>query len=160
MNTMQKLLTATFFMGYGMVTETVDSAKKIAPTKFMGCYLNKPTAKAYFKFDKDNPLDLKKLRFMLLLDNNEVLNIKNPVELKTIQVGKREHWYQRYTLHDKYILVYRNNAISKKIHNVCSEYRNCREISDVIFDALKVAEARYYNLMKENKAFPSKEKII
>lgn len=160
MNTMQKLLTATFFMGYGMVSETVDSAKRITPTKFMGCYLNKPTAKAYIKFDKDNPLDLKKSKFVLLLDNKEVLIIKNPVELKTIQVGKREHWYQRYTLHDKYILSFRNNAISKKVYNLCTEYRNCMEIKSSISQSLDVASARYYDLMKEHNAFPSKEKII
>lgn len=160
MNIMQKLLTATFIMGYGMVSETVDNAKKVTPTKFMGCYLNKPTAKAYIKLDKDNPLDLKKSKFLLLLDNNEVLNIKNPVELKTIQVGKREHWYQRYTVYDKYILVFRNDKIAKKIHDTCTEYRNCREISNIAYESLRVASARYYDLMKENNAFPSKEKII
>ena len=59
MNTMQKLLKATVIMGYGMGSETINHAKKIKPNKFMGCYLNKPTAKAYIKLDRDNPLDLK-----------------------------------------------------------------------------------------------------
>ena len=160
MRTMQKLLKATAIMGYGMVSETVTHAKKIKPNKFMGCYLNKPTAKAYIKLDRDNPLDLKKSRFVLLLDSNEILNIKNSVELKTIQVGKREHWYQRYTIHNKFILVFRSNDIRKQIHNVCTKYSNCKEISKVVCDSLDVASARYYDLMKKNKAFPGQKNVI
>ena len=160
MGTMKKLLKATAIMGYGMGSETVNHAKKIKPTKFMGCYLNKPIAQAYIKLDTDNPLDLKKSRFVLLLDSKEILNIKNPVELKTIQVGKREHWYQRYTIHDKFILVFRTNCIRKQIHEICTEYRNCKEISKIAYDSLNVASARYYDLMKKNKAFPGQKNAI
>lgn len=39
--------------------------------------MHKPVPKAYVIFDKKDPLDLSKARFMLLLDNKEILSLKN-----------------------------------------------------------------------------------
>lgn len=156
---LQKIMKATAILGIGMISETSNCVKELKPQKFMGCYMHKPVPKAYVIFDKKDPLDLSKARFMLLLDNKEILSLKKCLKMKTIRYSKLVKWY-KFEQFDEYVVRFNSDKFRKRINDICSEYRNCTEIHDEVNHALEVASARYYDLMKKNKAFPGQNNVI
>lgn len=154
MKMLQKLLKATAVTGLGMATETVSQSKALKPQSMFGCSFSRPTPQANLVLDEKNPLNLKKARLILRLDSKEVLVINNPVVLSIVKQIRREKWYHVYEQYDQYVLKPRNDYVRKQIHNVCTSYRNCQDISKEVYHSFDVASAIYYNLMKEKNAFP------
>ena len=79
--------------------------------------------------------------------------------MKNIRYSKLVKWY-KFEQFDEYVVRFNSDKFRKRINDICSEYRNCTEIHDEISHALEVASARYYDLMKKNKAFPGQNNAI